>query len=101
MMLKPIDEIDLSGTERITAIIRGWVALDTDTGAFLSQTSGRGKGGLPKYILILPNKSVAERGGLFASYQWDYPKGRKFIRAWTLREAVEAANIKLARMVEV
>jgi hypothetical protein len=72
-------------------------AIDTETGAFLMRTNGRGKGGLPKFVLIKPNKSVEERGGLFTPYDWD-DKNRKFIRAWTLREAIEIGNKRLERM---
>jgi len=66
-------------------------------GAFLMRTNGRGKGGLPRFVLIKPNKSVEERGGLFTTYDWD-DKDRKFIRAWTLREAIEIGNKRLERM---
>ena len=53
-----------------------------------------------KYILILLNRSVDERGGLFADYDWDYPQGRKFVRAWNDVEAIELANAKLAKMLQ-
>lgn len=99
-MLKLIGEIEeLTPAERLGAVIRGWVALDMESGAQLSQTHGRTKGGLPKYVLILPNKSVEGRGGHFEYADWDYPGGRKFIRAWTLKEASDIANQKLERML--
>lgn len=41
--------------------------------------SPQGKGRLPTFILILPNQTPAERGELFASYEWDYLRARKFI----------------------
>ncbi len=99
-MLLPITKCALSETDKIAALLlRSWRALDVESGAFLSRTHGRGKYGLPKYILILPNKTPEERGGLLARYEWDYPKGRKFIRAWTEEEAIESANARLKKML--
>ena len=54
----------------------------------------------PRYVLILPNKSVEERGGLFFNSDWNYPTGRKFLRAWSTAEAIEIANVKLAKMLK-
>jgi hypothetical protein len=99
-MLRPISQVTLTDTERIAAVLKGWMALDTETGAFLSQTRGRGKRGLPTYILILPNKTLIQRGGLFAEYDWDYPKDRKFIREWTDEAAIETANKRLRKMLK-
>jgi hypothetical protein len=96
-MLKPISE--LPNQDKWNAIVRGWVAVDPDSGAQLSASHGS-TSKAPKYILILPNKSVEERGGLFAPYDWDYPHGRKFVRAWTDVEAIELANAKLAKMLQ-
>jgi len=78
-------------------MIRGWDAIDPDSGAHLSSSHGRSSRA-PKYILILPNKPVQERG-LFGPSDWDYPQGRKFVRAWSLKDAIEAANVKLAKMM--
>lgn len=93
-MLQLIEQVI---TDPIQHLFCQWDAIDTETGAFLMRTNGRGKGGLPKFVLIKPNKSVEERGGLFTTYDWD-DKNRKFIRAWTLREAIEIGNKRLERM---
>jgi hypothetical protein len=93
-MLQLIEQVI---TDPIQRLFCQWDAIDTETGAFLMRTNGRGKGGLPKFVLIKPNKSVEERGGLFTPYDWD-DKNRKFIRAWTLREAIEIGNKRLERM---
>jgi hypothetical protein len=93
-MLQLIEQVT---TDPIQRLFCQWDAIDTETGAFLMRTNGRGKGGLPKFVLIKPNKSVEERGGLFTPYDWD-DKNRKFIRAWTLREAIEIGNKRLERM---
>lgn len=97
MSLIPISQ--LPPDDYLAAIFRSWVAIDIESGAQLSMSHGR-TSKTPKYILVLPNKSVEERGGLFASYDWDYPHGRKFLRAWTVEEAIEIANVKLAKMLE-
>lgn len=97
MSLIPINQ--LPPDDYLAAIFRGWVAIDPESGAQLSVSHGR-TSKAPKYILILPNRSVEARGGLFASYDWDYPRGRKFLRAWTVEEAIEIANVKLAKMLE-
>jgi hypothetical protein len=83
-MLKRLSDV-LSPFDQLSAIIRfpGLCAIDPETGALLKQTAGQGKDGLPKFVLILPNKTPAERSGLLADYRWDYPHGRKIIRAWT------------------
>ena len=93
-MLQLIEQVI---TDPIQRLFCQWDAIDTETGAFLMRTNGRGKGGLPKFVLIKPNKSVEERGGLITTYDWD-DKNRKFIRAWTLREAIEIGNKRLERM---
>jgi hypothetical protein len=99
-MLLPIENCELSDTDVIAArLLRGWHALDVESGAFMYRTHGRGKYGLPKYVLILPNKSPEERGGLLERYDWDYPSGRKFIRAWTFDEALSIANERLKKML--
>lgn len=97
-MLQPISE--LPQEIQLQNIIRDWTAICLETGAHLSRSQGRPKwNSAPKYILILPNKSIEERGGLFARYIWDYPAGRKFIRAWSDTEAIEEANRKLEKML--
>lgn len=97
MSLIPISQ--LPPADYLAATFRRWVAIDPESGAQLSVSHGR-TSKAPKYILVLPNRSVEERGGLFATYDWDYPDGRKFLRAWTTKEAIEIANVKLAKMLE-
>lgn len=99
-MLKRIGELDLTRGEVFTAYMRGWIAIDPESGAFLHATDGR-TSKAPKYILILPNKSVDERGGLLSTdMDFDYPSGRKIVRAWDAGEAIEAANVKLQKMLK-
>ncbi len=77
-MLKPTSE--LPEQERFNAMMLGWVAIDTECGAYLFRTYGRGKGGTaPKYILILPDKSLSERRSLFTNCSFGYPYGRKIV----------------------
>ena len=54
-MLQLIEQVI---TDPIQRLFCQWDAIDTETGAFLMRTNGRGKGGLPKFVLIKPNKSV-------------------------------------------
>lgn len=96
--LQPIADLGLTDSERLGAIFKRWCAIDPETGAFLSASNGRTKYGDTKYILILPTKTPAERGGLFADYDWT-EKDRKRIRAWSLSEAIEIANKRLEKMV--
>ena len=100
-MIKHIDELDFSLDEMITILLKfHFFAVCPESGAMLKAAHGNPKAGnAPKYVLILPNKSVNERGGLLTNYEWDYPHGRKFIRAWTETEAIKLANKKLAKMV--
>ena len=97
-MLQPIEELIPDPVHRLFC---RWDAIDTETGAFLFRTNGRGKGGLPTYILIKPNESVAERGGwLSTKYTWE-SKNRKFIRAWSLTEAITIGDQRLAKMAQL
>lgn len=101
-MLQRICRLNLTHDERLTNVLRyHFIAICPESGAFMARTSGNPQtGNAPKYVLILPNKSVKERGGLLTDYEWDYPHGRKFIRAWTVDDAIEIANDKLAKMLE-
>jgi hypothetical protein len=85
--------------DQLTAMLQGLVAIDLESGARLCKSHGR-TSKAPKYILVLPNKSIEERGGLFAHYEWDYPHGRKFVRSWGTSTAIELANVKLAKMLK-
>lgn len=98
-MLIPISQLNREDASfQFTAMLRGYCAICLETGAHLSRSRGR-TSKAPKYTLILPNKSIEERGGIFANYDWDYPTGRKFVRAWSDEEAIELANKKLERML--
>ena len=97
MSLIPISQ--LPPADYLAAVFRRWCAIDLESGAHLSMSHGN-TSKAPRYVLILPNRSVEARGGLFASYNWDYPRGRKFLRAWTVEEAIKIANVKLAKMLE-
>lgn len=97
MALIPISQLPPS--DYLAATFRRWCAIDLENGAFLSMSHGR-TSKAPKYILILPNKSIEERGGLFTPYNWDYPTGRKFLRAWSTAEAIQIANVKLEKILK-
>jgi hypothetical protein len=98
-MLTPTSE--LPEQERFDAWGLGWTAIDPDSGAYLFRTNGRSRTTtLPKYILILPRKSVADRRSLFHDTAWDYPHGRKIVRAMTDEEAIVIANERLIKMME-
>lgn len=98
--LRPMSEAGLSEADRFAALIKGWSAVCPVTGAFLSASHGRTKRGDTKYVLILPTETPAERGGLFAKYEWN-DEDRKFIRAYSEAEAIEIANKRLEKMLKV
>lgn len=76
-----------------------WSAVDPDSGAFLMRSNGRRMTGRPsRWILILPNKTVKERGGLFANSEWNDGE-RKFITAYTLAEVLPKAQSVLDKML--
>lgn len=96
-MLEQISNFELD--TRLAALFRGWCAICRETGAFLIASAGRPKtGNRRKYILIVPNETIAERGGLFGDYTWG-EKSRKFLRADSDEEAIILANEKLAYML--
>ncbi len=100
-MLQLVRYLNLAAEERLAAAWHGWWALDPESGAFLSRAGGRTKaGGRVRWVLIVPNQTPAERGGLFAGYDWDFPAGCRFIFAPTEDQATEAANRKLPRMLQ-
>lgn len=95
-MLTPIEKLV---ADQFLLLFTYYDAIDTESGATLQRTNGRGKGGLPKYVLILPNEKPATDTD-WAKYRhgsWEY-SNRKFIRAWTFAEALEIANSRLAKM---
>ena len=96
-MLTPIAELSDKDAQ-MNAWGLGWTALDTDSGAYLFQTTGRTTT-LPKYILILPSKTPSERRSLFYDRNFDLPNGRKIVRARTDEEAIKAANERLTTML--
>jgi hypothetical protein len=99
-MLKFISDLaELPENERFAMAMCDWVALCTETGAFLKARQGMTKWGDKKFTLILPNRTVQERGGFLAYYEWDYPDGRRIIRAFSIEEAIAMANKKLVEMI--
>lgn len=97
-MLIPTSE--LPEQERFDAWMLGWVAVDKESGAYLFSSNGRKRTLTAlKYYLILPRKPIAERRSLFHDKDWDYPHGRKIVRAWTDEEAIEEANGRLPKML--
>lgn len=97
-MIRPISEAELTSGERLSAFFNQWIGICTETGAFLRRSNGSSAAGV-RFLLILPNKSPADRGGLLKPYEWSYPHGRKFISAWSDDEAIDLANKKLAKMI--
>ena len=96
-MLTPIEQLVPDPFMRLFC---HYDAIDTESGAIFFRTNGRGKGGLPKYILILPNEKPAP-DTVWTQYRhgsWEY-SNRKFIRAWTFQEALEIANQKLSKLL--
>lgn len=99
-MLVEISKSTLCDTDKINAsLLRDWCAIDTESGAYLKQTSGRGKCGLPKFFVILPHKSPAERGGFFKNTVSGGFE-RTTIRAWTLQEAIKIGNERLPKLTK-
>lgn len=68
---------------------------ETNHGIILA--NGRTRSGIRRYVLILPNKSIEERGGMFAAYEWEH---RSRISAWTLAEAIEIGNQRLPKLLK-
>lgn len=96
-MLKLMCEIELTDAERLAALFRSCCAIDTETGAYLIRGYGLHKGGhLPRYVLIVPEETPQERGGLFAGKNYLY-RYRAFIRAMNDEAAVHQANKVLTR----
>lgn len=89
-----------SQDHQITMIMRSWAAVDTTTGAILVRSDGRTKSGITHYVLILPDKTIKERGGLFADYHWSN-KDRKRFAAWTDSEAIQMAQARLEKMISI
>lgn len=104
-MLQPIEEILTEDQKLWRAFglgggVANWAAICPETGAQLSASSGRRKAGRPsRWILILPNKTPTERGGLLESYEWDDGE-RRFITGYTLSEALPKAQVALNKMLQ-
>lgn len=94
-MIQPIEQLI---SDPFARLFCRFDAVDPESGAYLFHTAGRGKGGLPKYILILPNVPVAKRESLFTHATWNDGE-RKFIRAWSREEAIRVANGRLMKML--
>lgn len=75
-------------------MIRGWIAVDPESGASLSVSHGR-TSKAPKYTLIVPKRAPITKREIFVGYEWD-ASGRKVIRAWTTAEAIAEAERKLS-----
>ena len=98
-MLQSTNEFDTDTRFKFVISRPWWVAVCPDTGAILGRSSGRPKSGnATKYVLILPNETIEERGGLFGRVNFD-DKERKFLRAWSEAEAIQTANEKLEKML--
>jgi len=99
-MLVPISKSSLSDTEKIgVAMIRSWDAVDVENVVYLKQTAGRGKYGLPKFLLIAPDPKPAQFSDILQAYC--YPDFvRSVIRAWSLDEAIEIANQRLPKLLK-
>lgn len=85
--------------QTVTALMfTNWLALDLDNGAYLFRTYGRGKGGLPTYVLIVHGPGYADVEALSkAGFDWKY---RSFIRAWGHADALELANVRLQKHLQ-
>lgn len=99
-MLKSTAEFDTDTRFNFILARPFWDAVCPETGAILSRGYGRVKSGnAPKYTLILPNKSLEERGGIFGDIHFN-DNERKQFRAWSLSEAIRIGNEKLEKMLE-
>lgn len=97
MALQPIEQLI---PDPVLRLFCRYDAIDPETGATLWQTNGRGKGGLPKYVLIKPRARPLPSTD-WSQYRmpsdWE-DKDRKFIRAWTVSEAIAIGNERLEKM---
>jgi hypothetical protein len=90
----------LTTGDQLEFVMRGWVALDQESGAYLIGSRGRSsRGNAPRYWLILPEKTVVERDGYFADRDAFVEWKRTSFRAWTPEEAISIANTKLPKML--
>lgn len=92
-MLKFVADLDLSEEERLAGLFSRKLAICLDTGAYLSESRGRARGGT-NYTLILPD--VFERSDLWRHQPWTH---RSQFKAWTRCEAIEIANRRLPGLV--
>ena len=99
-MLVKISQSNLSDVDKVgVAAIRGWDAVDLDNFAYLLQTNGRGKYGLPKFILSVYVEHPETFEDTLKAYA-DYARIYSTIRAWSLDEAIEVANRRLPRLLK-
>lgn len=100
-MFIDIFQSSLNETNKIGAnMIKGWLAVDTENFAFIKQTAGRGKGGLPKFYMVVPCTKPEK---LEDALKFGYNIGNQelsIIRAWTLQEAIEIANKRLPKLLK-
>ena len=94
MMLIPTSQSSLPDDERFAAIFRGYRAVDRESGAYMRASAGRSHHA-PKYTLILPYTTPAQRGS-FMEYEYNFL--RSVVRAWSEAEAIQIANERLPKM---
>lgn len=99
-MLTKIADLGLDVSERFDYLMRGWDAVDPETGAYLRRSCGRSKYGNLTFRLILDHETPAERGGLLGAAQRVFAFERSTIRAWSLDQALEIAAQRLPRLVK-
>jgi hypothetical protein len=99
-MLTKIAQSNLSDVNKVgVALIRGWDAIDTENFAYLRQSAGRGKYGLPKYHLLVFVNPPATFEELLQAYS-NFDTVYSAVRAWTLDEAIDVANKRLPKLLK-
>ena len=97
-MFVPVSQSNLSDVNKIGVLaIRGWDAVDMENFAYLYQTSGRGKYGLPKFILVLFTEHPDKFEDALKAYL-DLSRVSSVIRAWSLEDAIKIADKRLPRL---
>jgi hypothetical protein len=99
-MLSEIQKSTLSPSEQLAAIIRGFDAVDTESGAYLFKSRGMTRGRMTmKFTLVLPHESAKDRGGFFGLGKTFNASYKRF-RCYSHREALERANKALPKMLK-